>query len=106
MEKIYYPPEVLRLIELGKQKKLWAIEIWYNKPDEGKQVMWKRNFTSNEAMTWRAKMFRYGIQYPKGPGHWGVICPMDILTVDLYRQNEYVPENYTAVPKPEPDQGI
>lgn len=99
MGKVYYPPEVLQLIELGKQKKLWAIEIWYNKPGEGKQVMWKRNLKSNEAMTWRAKMFRYGIQYPKGPGHWGVICPMDILSVDLYRQDNYVPENYSILPK-------
>lgn len=95
--KEYIPPEVLRLMELGRQKKLWAVEIWYNIPGGGKKPFWKRNMVSDEMMEFRDKVFRYGLQLPVEPHHWQIICPMDILSMDLFQQENYVPDNYSGI---------
>lgn len=84
------PYELQQLIELGKQKKLWALEIRYNVPGEGvAKLMRKRNLTVKELMIFRESMFKYGFKVQIEPGHWKIICPMDIVEVDLYQQDHY-----------------
>lgn len=96
--KQYIPPEVLRLMELGRQKKLWALEIRYNVPDKNEtKIIWKRNMTGEQLQTVRENMFRLGFEIPVEPGHWKIICPMDIVTVDCYRQDNYVGEGYNGI---------
>ena len=83
-------PELARLIELGKQKKLWSIVIRYNVVGGGEtKLMSKRNLETIELMNFRELMFKYGFKVPIDPGHWKIICPMDIVEVDLYQQDAY-----------------
>jgi hypothetical protein len=86
-------------MELGRQKKLWALEIMYNVPGENKtKIIWKRNMTGEELQKTREGMFRYGFEIPVEPGHWKIICPMDIVTVDCYRQDNYVAAGSDVAP--------
>lgn len=88
--KEYIPKELKQLIEMGKQKKLWALEIRYNVAGQGEtKLMRKRNLTVQELMTFRESMFKYGFKVMVEPGHWKIICPMDIVEVDLYNQDHY-----------------
>lgn len=85
-------------MELGRQKKLWSLEIMYNVhlPTGGQEtkIEWKRNLDTTELMKFREAMFRYGFSMPVTANHWKLVCPMDIISVDLYRQDAYVAENY------------
>lgn len=84
------PHELQMLIQLGKEKKLWSIEIIYNIAGEGAtKRMLKRNMTARELMVFRESMFKYGFKVQIDPGHWKIICPMDIVEVDLYQQDHY-----------------
>lgn len=104
--KTYIPPDVLRLMKLGEQKKLWALEIMYNiRGNSTTSIMWKRNLDDEELKKVRDAMFRYGIEMPIAPGHWKIICPIDIVDVDLYRQDNYVPENYRPIVNSEQPNG-
>jgi hypothetical protein len=84
------PPELERLIQLGKRKKLWALEIRYNVPNGEAKLMHKRNMEVAELMSFRENMFKYGFKVMVAPDHWKIICPMDIVEVDLYKQDYYI----------------
>lgn len=95
-DKTYIPPEILRLMELGRNKKLWCLEIVYNLnhlngTHETKREP-KRNLDDEQLMKIREKMFRYGFDVPVETGHWIIVCPMDILSVHLFRQDNYIPD--------------
>lgn len=90
-KKQYVPPEILALQQLGRDGKLWTIEVVYNYHNEAKRVR-TRNQTDAEVRKYREEMFRYGLTIPIEPGHWQIICPYDIMQVDLYRQSGYFPE--------------
>jgi hypothetical protein len=103
--KQYIPPEVLRLMELGRQKKLWALEIEYTvRPDNEIKLQYKRNLTGEELKIFRDALFRYGLSIPIKPGHWRIICPMDIIQVDCFQQDCYIMESYRMMWE-EPDRG-
>ena len=87
---------MLALIELGKQKKLWAVEVQYTAPgaQQERKIEIKRNLTAEELVKFREAIFRYGMQIPVKPQHWKIIVPMDILEVDIYQQDHYIPETY------------
>ena len=86
----YIPHELKQLIELGKQKKLWALEVIYSVRGEGATKLKRMtNLTLNELMNFRENMFKYGFKIELEPGHWKIICPMDILEVDLYQQDAF-----------------
>jgi hypothetical protein len=97
-DKNYVPPELQVLIELGKAKKLWAIDAVYKIGGETKVVR-KRNMTDAELMKFRESMFRYGFTHPVEAGHWKIVCPIDIVEVDMYRQDAYLPDLPTGSPK-------
>lgn len=91
--KQYIPPEIMRLMQLGRDGKLWALEVVYSIRDKNEyKQMIKRNLTEEELLKTREAMFKYGLQIPVEPGHWKIICPIDILEVDLYKQKAYVME--------------
>lgn len=85
----YIPPEVLALMELGRQKKLWSVQVVYMVKNETKLQI-KRNLTDEELVKFREALFRYGMQIPIGPGHWKIIPPYDIHEVDLHRQEYFI----------------
>lgn len=87
----YIPPEILNLMQLGRQKKLWAVEVIYIVKNETKQQI-KRNLTAEELMKFREALFRYGMQIPVEENHWKIIPPYDIHEVDIFRQDNYVME--------------
>lgn len=83
----------MRLMQLGRDGKLWALEVVYSIRDKNEyKQMIKRNLTEEELLKTREAMFKYGLQIPVEPGHWKIICPIDILEVDLYKQKAYVME--------------
>lgn len=86
--KQYVPPEVQALQELGRQGKLWTVEVVYTL-DSNTKVVRKRNMTSDELMKFRESMFRFGFTVPVEPGHWKVVPPFDIQTVDMFKQTNY-----------------
>lgn len=90
-KKQYTPPEVLERQELGRQGKLWTIEVIYNK-DGTSRILRKRNMTDVELMKFRQSMFSFGFTMPVEQGHWSIICPLDIVSVDLFKQASYFPE--------------
>ncbi len=90
-------PELERLIALGKQKKLFSLVIRYNVAGSEAKLMNKRNLERVELMNFSENMFKYGFRVMVAPGHWKIICPMDIVEVDLYQQDAYFfepPANY------------
>jgi hypothetical protein len=89
-DKQYIPPEVLRLMELGRQGKLWTIEITYH-CDSNTKLERKRNMTGDELVKYREDIFRIGFSVPIAAGHWRIVTPYDIVQVDLYKQNGYFP---------------
>jgi hypothetical protein len=87
----YIPPEVLRLMELGRKKLLWAIEAIYTL--NGSAYVYKRrNLVADELMKVREDMFKYGILHPVEQGHWKVATPLDIQDIDVYKQERYMPD--------------
>lgn len=100
ISKQYVPPEILALMQLGREGKLWAISIRYSVPGTNEtKLMHRRNFTGEKLMTFRESMFRAGFTINIEPGHWKVICPVDIVEVDIFRQTCYMPENVMPVSK-------
>jgi hypothetical protein len=84
------PPELERLIELGKQKKLYRLVILYNVRSYGEtKVLDKPNMEVAELMNFRENMFVYGFKVMVAPGHWKIVCPMDVVEVDMYQQDSY-----------------
>lgn len=87
----HIPAELRELWEMGAHGKLWTLEVVYTVDSEQKILRW-RNMTDDQLMARRSKMFMVGFSIPVAdgePGHWRIICPMDILRVDLYRQSGY-----------------
>lgn len=99
----YIPPEIQRLMKLGKEKKLWALEILFNvQGPSSTKLKWIRNLDDNELFKYREMIFKYGFSTPIKPGHWRIICPMDIVQVDIHRQDRYIMD--TMKKWEEPDQ--
>ncbi len=90
-KKIYTPPEILRLQQLGREGKLWTIEITYH-CDSNTKLERKRNMTGDELVKYREDIFRIGFSVPIAAGHWRIVTPYDIIQVDLYKQSGYFPE--------------
>lgn len=84
------PPELLALMELGKQGKLWAVTIQFSIDSETRSVI-HRNLTNKQVMKIRADVFIYGFLHPISAGSWRIIPPMDITGVYLDRQSGYFP---------------
>lgn len=87
----YVPPEIRELWQLGREGKLWAVEVVYSLAG-ATEIVRKRNQTGKEVMQFRQDIFRVGFLHTVGPGHWKVIPPMDIVSVDLYKQDKYLPD--------------
>lgn len=93
----YIPPELQLRIDAGSKNMLWTVEIIYTVTEGGASSgttrrYQKRNLYSNEMLDFREKMFRYGFTIPLGPGHWKVIIPIDVISVELFKQSRYFPE--------------
>lgn len=90
-KKQYVPPEVLKLMELGRAGKLWSIEIIYQ-CDSNTKIECKRNLTGEELVKYREDIFKIGFSVPIAAGHWRIVTPYDIVQVDLYKQSGYFPQ--------------
>ncbi len=83
--------EYQKLVVLGKQGKLWTIELVYQL-DKKVIVSTHRNLLSSKIMDLRGSLFSHGYLIPVGEGHWKVIPPMDYISIDIYRQSAYFGE--------------
>lgn len=84
------PEDLRELYEMGAAGKLWTLVFEYAMDSERKLIT-LRNLTDTELMVKRTKMFQVGFTVQVGgeTGHWRIICPIDIVRVDLYRQSGY-----------------
>lgn len=81
-----------QLITLGKEGKLWRLEFTYRTDVNSVSRHILTNQTGEEIMKIRETMFSHGFLMPIEPGHWRIIQPRNILTVDLWRQSGYFDE--------------
>ncbi len=86
------PPELTELYEMGAAGRLWTLEFTYDMDKVQHLVMW-RNLTEVQLMARRNKMFTVGLtkRVKDEPGHWRIICPVDIVSVSLHRQAGHFP---------------
>lgn len=90
-KKTYVPPEILKLMNLGKVGKLWTIEVIYTL-DSVVHRYRKVNQESKDIMKLRENIFTVGLLVPVDAGHWKIVCPIDFISVDLWKQDNYFPE--------------
>lgn len=84
------PQEMREWWDLGEAGKLWSLEFTFTLnglPKVHRRLL--RNLTEAKLAATRAKMFIEGLTLRKEPGHWVIICPMDIISVDAYQQFGY-----------------
>lgn len=87
-----WPESYREIWDLGEAGKLWALEIVYRldgNPLTQRKLL--RNLTEPKLVETRIRMFSQGlgIAVDGDPGHWKIILPMDIISVDLYQQFGY-----------------
>jgi hypothetical protein len=80
------------LITLGKQGKLWRLEFCYRIDLNSVAQHKMTNLTGQELMSARETMFSHGFLMPIEPGHWRIIQPKDIISVDVWRQANFFDE--------------
>lgn len=93
-----------KLLTLGMEGKLWSVRVQYRDKGETKQHI-RRNMLSPELMGFRKNMFQFGFEISVGPGHWKIVCPMDIEEVEMFKQTKYIPDGGTHIAG-KPDQPI
>jgi len=71
-----------------KEQALWSVEILFR--DAAAQHKTNRyginNMSSANLMKLRTHLFTIGLMLPIDPGHWKLIAPFDLLSVDVYKQ--------------------
>lgn len=80
--------EYQRLCNLGKQGKLFTVEVVYYLENEVKK-MTRKNMEDGRVKEFRVKIFQEGLTIIRGEGHWSVVPPGDIVSLDIYRQAAY-----------------
>ena len=83
------PSHIVELMTLGQH--LYSIEVVYRWGSEEK-IERRRNLTEAELGKFRRNVLIGGMAFMVEPGHWKVVCPIDILTIDMYQQNGYFEE--------------
>ena len=82
-------------MQLGREGKLWSVEIMFNVPAKHEtKTEYKRNMETSELMKFREALFKYGFSLPVKAGHWRLILPMDILQVDIFKQDAFVDDGF------------
>lgn len=80
--------ELQKLRDLGKEKKLWTLEV-FGKIGAEQRRWFIPNLTGERLKKARDDMFRIGITFNVDPGHYRVMHPADIETIDIYRQESF-----------------
>src|SRR5712664_1897562 len=94
------PTELEKRKLAGKAGRLCTIEVYFEELDvdiDGRQrriaKRWAvKNQTWEEVKTFRNMVYTAGLMIAITPGHWKVIHPMEIKTVDIWSQNDYFKE--------------
>jgi hypothetical protein len=92
--------EIEKRKSAGKAGKLCTIEVYFEDLDIDNESRQKRkgsrytlkNQYWAEVMKFRQMVYTAGLMVMVAPDHWKVIHPMDIRTVDIWRQNDYFKE--------------
>jgi len=75
------------LVESKVEKNaLWSIEVVFSHGAETK-IHRLRNLETKQLMDFRADVFAVGLMYPVDPGHWVICNPVNIISIDVYKQN-------------------
>ncbi len=83
------PAHIAELIAMGQH--LYSVEIVYRWGSEEK-IERRRNLTEEELAKFRRNVLLGGMAFIVEPGHWKVVCPIDILAFDIYQQSGYFME--------------
>lgn len=77
-----------QLRKLGKEGKLFAVEVLYSEGKETKKVVYA-NQTATDLMTFRRNLFTCGFLVGISPGHYRLYSPADIEKVFVDRQSDF-----------------
>lgn len=96
--KQFIPADIQEKMKLAKDGKLWSLWVAYNVRGLNEtKVLKLPNLTAEQVKKHRESMFRYGFTIHLEQGHWKIICPMDIVDVDLFKQSVYIFESNMPV---------
>jgi hypothetical protein len=70
---------------------LYSIEIVYRWGAEEK-IERRKNLTEEEMGKFRRNVLVGGMAFMVERGHWKVVCPIDILSIDIHEQSGYFHE--------------
>lgn len=89
-------PEIEALVKLGRAGKLLTIEVTFDeitddngKPSTVTRRYVLRNKTMDDVWKFRENVYQKGFMFPVSTDHWKIIHPMEIKSVDIWRQNDY-----------------
>ena len=77
------------LRELGKSGKLWRIVVLHRYDTNSTGTIELVNQTGREVMTFRENIFKVGVLRVLDPGHWLIVPPFDIISIEVWRQGSY-----------------
>lgn len=83
------PPHIIELMALGQH--LYSVEVVYRWGSENR-IERRRNLTEEQMGKFRRNLLIGGLAFLVEPGHWKVICPIDILEFDIHQQSGYFHE--------------
>jgi hypothetical protein len=89
--------DLYQLKKLGRDGKLFTIEVVYNVtdwniPENSTRIYRSRNMTSQQMRQMRVDIWQVGIAIHVDTGHWKVISPKNIVDFDIYQQSGYFDE--------------
>jgi len=73
--------------DFAKPETLWSIEVLflYNNEMKLHKIV---NVTNSDLMKFRTYVFSHGLMYPIDPGHWLLVPPFTITSIDVFKQNK------------------
>lgn len=76
--------------QLGREKKLWRMEILFEEHHQNQVCRYFiDNKTGTEIIEFREKMFSIGLMVMADPGHWVLIPPSAVIQVDIWKQDKF-----------------
>lgn len=76
--------------ELGKQKKLWRLEIFFNELSKNQTCRYQLdNRTGQEIRDFRSQVFSIGLMVQMEPGMWVIAPPAAVIQVNIWKQDKF-----------------
>ena len=86
------PPDVRERIYTGEKGKLFAIELYYSFGEGELRRVVNRNLYGHEVRRERRILATDGFPILLEPGHWRIVLPRDIVSIEVHQQSGYFPD--------------